>query len=93
MPATSNSQRQIEIIGDGRAKQNPCPQDEQFSVLVRQRSHLPSQLVGATGFGYNPKIEIPAKGVPYLKPEAFVSLPAPVGLEGVPNGHNAIVGL
>lgn len=38
-------------------------------------------------------IEILRQGVPYLKPEVFVSLPAPVGLEGEPNGFaNAIVG-
>lgn len=38
-------------------------------------------------------IEILRQGLPNLKPEVFVSLPAPVGLEGVPNGFgNAIVG-
>lgn len=37
--------------------------------------------------------EILRQGIPHLKPEVFVSLPAPVGLEGVPNGFaNAIVG-
>jgi len=29
-------------------------------------------------------IEILRQGVPYLKPEVFVSLPAPVGVEGEP---------
>lgn len=38
-------------------------------------------------------IEILHRGIPHLKPEVFVSLPAPVGLEGVPNGFaNAILG-
>ncbi len=38
-------------------------------------------------------IEILRQGIPHLKPEVFVSLPAPVGLEGVPNGFaNAIIG-
>jgi len=38
-------------------------------------------------------IEILRQGVPYLKPEVFVSLPAPVGVEGEPNGFaNAIIG-
>lgn len=38
-------------------------------------------------------IEILRRGIPYLKPEVFVSLPAPVGLEGEPNGFaNAIIG-
>lgn len=38
-------------------------------------------------------IEILRQGIPNLKPEVFVSLPAPAGLEGVPNGFgNAIIG-
>jgi phosphate transport system permease protein len=38
-------------------------------------------------------IEILRNGLPYLQPEVFVSLPAPVGLQGVPNGFaNAIIG-
>ena len=38
-------------------------------------------------------IEILRQGIPHLKWEVFVSLPAPVGLEGVANGFaNAIVG-
>lgn len=37
--------------------------------------------------------EILRQGIPNLKPEVFVSLPAPAGLEGVPNGFaNAIFG-
>lgn len=37
--------------------------------------------------------EILHQGISHLKPEVFVSLPAPVGLEGVPNGFaNAILG-
>lgn len=38
-------------------------------------------------------IQILREGIPHLQPEVFVSLPAPVGLEGEPNGFaNAIVG-
>lgn len=38
-------------------------------------------------------IEILRQGIPHLKPEVFVSLPAPVGVQGEPNGFgNAIVG-
>lgn len=38
-------------------------------------------------------IEILRQGLPYLKWEVFVSLPAPVGVQGEPNGFaNAIVG-
>lgn len=37
--------------------------------------------------------EILQQGISHLKPEVFVSLPAPVGLQGVPNGFaNAILG-
>lgn len=38
-------------------------------------------------------IEILRQGIPHLKWEVFVSLPAPVGLQSVPNGFaNAIIG-
>lgn len=38
-------------------------------------------------------IEILRQGIPHLTWEVFVSLPAPVGLQGVPNGFaNAIIG-
>jgi len=38
-------------------------------------------------------LEILHRGIPHLKPEVFVSLPAPVGLQGVANGFaNAILG-
>lgn len=52
---------------------------------------------GLTGLALLPLlailIEILRQGVPHLRWEVFVSLPAPVGLTGVPNGFaNAIVG-
>lgn len=52
---------------------------------------------GLTGLALLPLlailIEILRQGVPHLKWEVFVSLPAPVGLTGVPNGFaNAIMG-
>ncbi len=89
--STSNSQRQIETSVTAELSKPLPTRRTIFSVGMTVLAFALTALALLALMAI--LIEILRQGVPYLKPEAFVSLPAPVGLEGVPNGFaNAIVG-
>lgn len=88
---TSNSQRQTETSVTAELSKPLPTRRTIFSVGMTALAFALTALALLALIAI--LIEILRQGFPYLKPEAFVSLPAPVGLEGVPNGFaNAIVG-